>query len=106
MTAPTETEVRVALGVSWVTRYPVGGWPANDWDTAWNSLHGMSDDLYDLEEMRPSEIERLDEIVFDSLRPIREEAQTRALEAIVDAVVRFGHEHPDVPRAVREAVTA
>jgi hypothetical protein len=102
VTAPTEEEIRAALARAWERRHLSGGWPANAWSEGWGDLCGMGSAPYDLDDLRESEIERLDELVYDAIDPIQTEARQRAIEALVGAMLQFAQEHPDAPRAKRQ----
>ena len=91
--APTEEEIRAAFGRAW--RYADG---ACGWSDGWSMASGIATEPYDLEEMRPSELERLDELVGEAVRPIREAAGRQLIDAVVGAVLTFAREHPEAPR--------
>ena len=48
----------------------------------------------------------LDDLTETALRPIREECERAAIEALVGAMLRFAERHPDAPRAKPEPVPA
>jgi hypothetical protein len=63
----------------------------------------LLDGLFDLEDLRESEIARLDALADLAVRSIRDDARRRINEALVAAALTFAAEHPDAPRAPREA---
>lgn len=96
---PTEEDVRAWIARDWSKRYPAGGSPELEWEAAWNGLVGLNDACYDLEELRPSELARLDELTAAAIEPVRLEAERQAVAAIVGAVLQFASEYPEAPRA-------
>jgi hypothetical protein len=57
-------------------------------------------------DLRPSEVERLDQLLTDARARAAERAEAVILEELVAAALTFADEHPDAPRAAREAVAA
>jgi hypothetical protein len=105
MTAPTEEEIRASLARAWTRPYPAAGSPEMGWSDGFNNgFLGMSTAPWDLDDMRDSEIACLDELTDTALRPIQEECERAAIEALVGAMVRFAERYPDAPRAKVEAV--
>lgn len=98
---PTEEDVRAHLARAW-TAHHANGWPEDEWETAWSSFEGMAATIYDLDDIRESELDRLDQLTRAAIRPLRDEARRLATEALVDALAAFAAEHPDAPRANRE----
>jgi hypothetical protein len=106
MSAPTEEEIRAAIAREWGKRSP--NLPSIEvrFSDVFTTCANLKDSLYDLDDLRESEIDRLDELVVDAIRPIRDDARRRINEAVVAATLQFGREHPDAPRATREAAAA
>lgn len=102
MTAPTEEEIRASLARAWTRPYTTTGpSPEVEWDFGFNNgFLGMSAAPWDLHDMRDSEIDYLDELTETALRPVREECERAAIEALVSAMLRFGERYPDAPRAI------
>ena len=99
MTALSEEEIRAELAKAWHRRPRVGYAPDVEWDWGFNNgFLAMSSAPWDIEDMRDSEIERLDELVETALAPIREDVERRAIDALVGAMQQFSQEHPDTPR--------
>jgi hypothetical protein len=93
MSAPTEEEIRAAIARQW------GGEIGRDFQDAFTGCQMLGDGLFDLDDMRPSEQECLDELTYHAIEPIRNQAQRQVNEAIVAAILDFAAEHPDAPRA-------
>ena len=107
MSAPSEEEIRAALAREWKRSHQP--WPPSpelEWDLGWNRFAGMGDEVFDLEEFRPSEVERLDSLRHDATAPLRAEIERRLTDAVVSAILAFAAEYPDAPRAQREAPAA
>jgi len=101
MSAPTEEEIRAAIAREWGNRPPTG--PSIDVNFADAFTHCMTlpDSLYDFDELRESEVDRLNELMFAAVNPIRDDARRQVNEALVSAALTFAAEHPDAPRAER-----
>jgi hypothetical protein len=67
---------------------------------------GLLDGLYDQDDLRDSERDRLDELAFAAVDPIRDDARRRINEALVVAGLAFAAERPDAPRVQRETAAA
>ena len=105
-TAPaplTEAEIRAAIAAAWVTPPPVGPSPSTEWRQAdlWGHATWLADWLYDLSDIRASELERLDALVTEAVAPVKVAAATMLRDAVAGAVLAFAAEYPDAPRAVR-----
>ncbi len=93
-TAPTEEEIRAAIARAWGAREV-------EFSDAFTHCMTLLDDLYDQDDLRPSEDARLGELVTPAIDLIRDETQRRINEALVSAALAFAAEHPDAPRATR-----
>jgi len=113
MAAPTEEEIRATL----IRRYHERGsatWGIGSqqaslyivWEDTPNDWAAVTDGLYEIEDLRESEVERFDALRRDAVKPLFAEFTPRLVEAIVAATMQFAHEHPDAPRAIREPVPA
>lgn len=96
---PSEEQIRAHLARAWTKHHAVG-WPEDSWVTGWNDYASSAATLYDLDDIRDSELERLDELVADAIGPIRDQARRDFTEALVGAMLAYAAEHPDTPRAV------
>jgi hypothetical protein len=105
MSAPTEEEIRAELARGW-SHVPPNRVPAEaEWDNAFLAASMVLNGLYDLEDMRKSEIEAMDALSGAVVDPIRDRVRAEINEALVSAMVRFAAERPHIPRA-RRAVPA
>ena len=111
VTAPTEEEIRAAIAREWgrrpfrdsITGQPTGLPIEGHYSDGVGACVGLLDDLYDRDDLRKSEQDRLDELVYQAVDTIRDETRHRINEAIVAAALAFAAEHPDAPRAERQA---
>lgn len=72
------------------------------WEDAWQDVDEVIDSLWDMFDLRESEVTRLSELEHDAIAGIRDEIRPRVIEALIDAAVTFAAEHPDAP--LRDAV--
>jgi hypothetical protein len=63
--------------------------------------HVAAEDLFT--DLRPSEEQELQNAVHDALDPVRARFTAELIEAGAAAALTFAAEHPDAPRAAREA---
>jgi hypothetical protein len=109
---PTEEEIRAAIAREWgvqpgqdsVTGDPVGLPIEVEFSDGVGATMRLLDGLFDVNDLRDSEEERLNELVYAAVDPIRDETRRRIDEAVVSAALAFAAEHPDAPRATRLAI--
>ena len=103
MTTPTEEDVRAAIARSWtIDKNPLTLMvaPSVAIQELASLFRGLADAVNDWDDMRQSEIDRLDAIMGEELAPVMAlvDAWSRAaVEATVRAERRFFQEHPDAP---------
>jgi hypothetical protein len=97
-TAPTEEEIRAALARAWATPPPNGSSAGAEFTDAFTHLASLVDAPYDLDDLRESELERLDELIGASMVGVRDQAHRAAIEVLVEAIAAFAAEHPEAPR--------
>jgi hypothetical protein len=102
MSAPTEEEIRAAIAREWGARPPAGPPIDLQFSDGLGVCQTLVDGLYDLDDLRESEVDRLNELTFAAVDPIRDDARLRINEALVSAALTFAAEHPDAPRATRK----
>ena len=102
----TPAEVRAAIAREWGTRPPVGPSIEVDFSDGLTRCTGLLDGLFDRNDFRESEKDRLNELTDQAVGPIGDEARRQINEALVSAGLTFAAEHPDAPRATRDRVTA
>lgn len=100
MTAPSEAEIRELVAEWFADTGRLNG--VGVLSDAFNDAVSVLDELYETEEMRPSERDALDMIAHAAMVPIRAQAVDDLREAMILAGVRFAAEHPDTPRPLRE----
>lgn len=100
MTAPTEEDIRAGFARAWHRLPPVGLSADATFSDGFSAAGRLLDELYDVDELRPSELNRLDELAGEAIAPIRDEAQREINEALVKAALAFAAEHPEAPRRV------
>lgn len=102
MTAPTEAEIRDLLTT--VTRhgpdtldftFPI----VDSLSDKFSEVAGRLDHLYDIEDFRKAELERLDDLIRHAIDPIRERVATEIEAALLRAAMTFAAEYPNAPRA-------
>ncbi len=104
--APTEEEIRASIARRW--RWSPPNPPCIDvqFSDGIGATQCLLDGLYDFDDMRESEVDRLNELTFAAMAPIRDRARREINEALVVAALAFAAEHPDAPRARPEPVAA
>jgi hypothetical protein len=100
-TAPTEEEIRAAIAREWTDRPPTGPTIEVDFSDAFTRCTGLLDGLYDLDDLRDSELGRLLVLTSQAIDPIREEARRQINSALGYVALTFAAEYPDAPRARR-----
>jgi hypothetical protein len=118
-TAPTEAEIRAAILAELaelpgdnevdkltdtVDRFSYAVDWHRDRDIATDELIEYSADIWT--DLRPSQADRLAELVGTARQRAYERAHAVILEEFVSAALAFAAEYPDAPRATREAATA
>jgi hypothetical protein len=96
--APTEEDIRATLVRAFHEPGLGRGSLSLRWDDIPYDWSTLTDDLYDMEEMRPSEIARLDELRRGAVEALFDGLDRRLVEALVAATLAFAAEHPDAPR--------
>ncbi len=97
--APTETEITAAVYGRW-TRPREGGLSLSaEFADAFGAALAAADGLWDTDDFRPSELDRLDGLLSAAGTAVRREAEAKLLDALVTALAAFAAEHPDAPRA-------
>jgi hypothetical protein len=94
MSAPTEEEIRDAIAAH-VRTFEVG------LDDAFTGCQSSIDTLYNTEDFRPTEQDRLDALTYEAIEPILQETRERITEVLGRAGLTFAAEYPDAPRATR-----
>ena len=99
LSAPDEAAIRAAIYGSWARPCDGGLSLAAEFSDAFGAAVRATDDLWDTDDFRPSELDRYDALLSAAGTTVRRSAEVTLLEAIVAALVVFATEHPDAPRA-------
>ena len=62
---------------------------------------GLADAVFDVEDLRKSELDRLDELTSQAITALRRETEAALIEVYVQAAITFAAEHRDAPRATQ-----
>ena len=103
MSAPTEEEIRAAIAREWGRRLPNRVPIETDFSDGIGGCMLLLDGIFDTGDFRDSELARLDGLAGETINLIRDDCRRRINEALVSAALTFAAEHPDAPRATREA---
>lgn len=101
LTPMTDEDARAAVARGWGRRPPVGLSADDVLSDAFSGVAAIAHTAFDLDDLRDSELERLDELAYDAIQAIRDDVRWRASEALVGVLLAFTGEHPDAPRARR-----
>jgi hypothetical protein len=99
VSAPTEEEIRASIAREWTGRID------SIFSDGFGECEGLLEGLYDIADLRPSEQDRLDQLVAAAVDPIRADARRRINEALVAAALAFAAEYPNAPRRTAHART-
>jgi hypothetical protein len=98
MSAFDEADIRASVHERW-TRPREGGLSiAAEFSDAFVTAFAAADGLWNTDDFRPSELDRYDALLSEALTLVRREAESRLLDALVEALTTFAVEHPDAPR--------
>ena len=98
---PSKDDIRASLQAAWDAR-PAHGYglsPSSELSDAIGDAGATLSHLFDVEDLRPSELEDLDRLEGEAVQPIRDRLADEILEALVEAGVEFTRLPPDAPRA-------
>jgi hypothetical protein len=93
-----EQEIRLAIDAALYRKPLVGLSVADQFSDAFSGLAGVLDQVWDVDELRGSEHQDLDEAGGDRIGQERDVAMAAAIEALVDVALGFATRHPDAPR--------
>jgi hypothetical protein len=103
-TSPIRMQSQIAR--EWGVRPPAGLSIESSFSDGIGACMNLLLGLYDFDDLRKSETDRLDDLAEQAINLIRADARRRINEALVSAALAFAAEHPDAPRATREAAAA
>ena len=99
MTGRIERELLIAVGEAWVRSGAGELSLAASFSDAFSDAAAVARGLFNLDEFRPSELERYDALLSAAVTQVQREAEVRFVEAVTAALVAFAGEHPDAPRS-------
>ncbi len=98
MVAPSEAEVRAVIIERW-TAPRVGGLSlASEFADAFGTITAAADGLWNVDDFRPSELDRYDDLLSEATIRVRRAAETQLLDAVIAALIAFAAEYPEAPR--------
>jgi len=96
--APSEAEVRAWIIERW-TAPRVGGLSlAGEFADAFGTITAAADGLWNVDDFRPSELDRYDGLLSEATTRVRRAAETMLLDAVIEALITFAAEYPEAPR--------
>ena len=79
MTPPSAADIRAAMATRWTQPVEGGLSLADAFSDAFGTAATVTDELWDTDDFRPTELERFDELLSEATRRIREQ-RTRRVE--------------------------
>lgn len=98
MAAPSEEEIRFRVIEQWAAPQRGRLSLASAFADAFATITAAADGLWATDDFRPSELDRYDALLSAASVRVRQAAEAMLLDAVISALTRFAHEHPDAPR--------
>ena len=98
MNEPLERDLRLALDEAWRRSDDGTLSLAARFSDAFSDAAAVARGLWDLDDFRPSELERYDALLSAAIGGAQREAERALLDAFARALATFAAEHPDAPR--------
>ena len=98
MGAPGETEVRAAVIERWQAPRDGGLSLAGEFADAFGTITAAAGGLWNVDDFRPSELDRYDGLLSEATTRVRRAAETMLLDAVIEALITFAAEYPEAPR--------
>jgi hypothetical protein len=96
--APSEAEVRASI-IEWWTAPRDGCLSlAGEFADAFGTITAAADGLWNVDDFRPSELDRYDGLLSVAAVRVRREAEATLLDAVIEALISFAAEYPEAPR--------
>jgi hypothetical protein len=96
--APSEVEVRAAIIERWQAPRDGGLSLAGEFADAFGTITAAADGLWNVDEFRPSELDRYDGLLSVATTRVRRAAETMLLDAVIEVLIIFAAEYPEAPR--------
>jgi hypothetical protein len=96
--APGEVEVRAWVIERWQAPRVGGLSLAEEFADAFGTITAAADGLWNVDDFRPSELDRHDRLLSDATTRVRQVAETLLVEAVIAALTAFAAEYPEAPR--------
>jgi hypothetical protein len=96
--APSETEVRASIIERWTAHRDGRLSLAGEFADAFGTITAAPDGLWNVDDLRPSELDRYDGLMSAATTRVRRAAEAMLLDAVIEALITFGAEYPEAPR--------
>jgi hypothetical protein len=96
--APSEAEVRAAIIERWHAPRLGGLSLAGEFADAFGTITAAADGLWNVDDFRPSELDRYDGLLSAATTRVQRAAETMLLDAVIEALIIFAAEYPEAPR--------
>ena len=71
---------------------------AGEFADAFGTITAAADGLWNVDEFRPSELDRYDGLLSAATTRVRQAAEATLLDAVIAALISFAAEYPEAPR--------
>ena len=96
--APGEAQVRAWIIERWQAPRVGGLSLAGEFADAFGTITAAADGLWNVDDFRPSELDRYDGLLSEATTRVRRAAETMLLDAVIEALITFAAEYPEAPR--------
>jgi hypothetical protein len=96
--APSEAEVRATIIECWAAPREGRRSLAGEFADAFGTITAAADGLWNVDDFRPSELDRYDGLMSAATVRVRQAAETMLLDAVIEALIVFAAEFPEAPR--------
>jgi hypothetical protein len=96
--APSEAEVRVWISERWEAPRDGRLSLAGEFADAFGTITAAADGLWNVNDFRPSELDRYDDLFSEATIRVRRAAEAMLLDAVIEAMTMFAAEYPEAPR--------
>jgi hypothetical protein len=96
--APSGAEVRAAIIERWQAPRAGRLSLAGEFADAFGTITAAADGLWNVDDFRPSELDRYDGLISAATTRVRRTAEAMLLDAVIEALISFAAEYPEAPR--------